>query len=155
SLLERFRGCVEMTLRIIRVTGDAAQGTAREASRIDDKIRARTLRESGGPGTRFLEEKLRQAAHQEISNRQPQAILDFPDPRFQAVAKDSVTRLRPGAVLVADIAHLVERGRLDDYHDLFKSAATDRRDVTLSISGPWAPYSFAVFDNPARSRPFC
>jgi len=152
SLLQKFQGCVEMTLRITRNGQDAGQDTAQNAaSNLEDEIQARSTRllpESRGPGTRFLEDKLRQAVREEIANRQAQAILDWAQRKFEAVAKDSVARLRPEASLVADIAHLVERARLANYHDSFRSAAKERADLRLSLSGPWAPYSFAAFDDP-------
>src|SRR5262249_15605844 len=109
SLVERFHGGVGETLRVTRVALDAAVESAQNnASQFEDEIQARSIRllpESRGPGTRFLEEKLRQAACREIANRHAQAILDWADRRFGALAKNSVARLRPGSALVADIAH--------------------------------------------------
>jgi hypothetical protein len=147
-LLERVRGCIEMALRITwssaAVTGDA-----------ENEINARSTRvlpQSGGPGARFLAEKFREAAHREIAARQAQTILDWADSRFTAVVKDRTVRLRPEAALVADIAHLIDRTRLGQYRELFCSAAAERSDLRLSISGPWAPYSFAIIDKEVHIR---
>jgi hypothetical protein len=142
SLLERFQGCVEMSLRVTRNSEgvDVPFGA-------DAQARSATmLPQSAGPGTRFLAEKIRESAQREIANQQAQAILNWADGLFGGAVRDRVARLRPDGVLMADVAHLVERGRLDHYRAVFASAASQRSDLGLSMSGPWAPYSFAAGD---------
>jgi hypothetical protein len=142
SLLEKFTGCVEMGLRIAWNPKDAS-------GQIGPDIEARpaeVVPASEGPGTRFLAEKLRQAASQESFERLAQGILDWADSRFGATVKDTAARLRHQAGMTADIAHLVERTRLEQYRESFRAAADERTDLRLSSSGAWAPYSFAVVD---------
>ena len=141
-LLDRVRGCVEMALRI-------TWSSESIASEFEDEINARSARilpQYRGPGTRFLADKLRQAAFREIVERRAQDIKNWVDDRFAALVKDTAGRLIPEAALIADIAHLVERAHVDQYRELFRSAARERTDLRFSSSGPWAPYSFAVVE---------
>jgi len=143
ALLSRFEGCVEMTLRIA-LAAIASAGPFEDATRaVPDHLPL----EPSGPGARFLEEKIRESNRQRRANRQAQAIQDWADGRFRALVRDSVRRPNPDTTLAAHIAHLVDRPRLRHYRGLLATAQSERPDLQLTISGPWAPYSFAILDN--------
>jgi hypothetical protein len=163
TLMVKFRGCVEMALRITWNPEEDSPTDRRSppvppsdtaGSPIADEIElgsASVPLEPGGPGTRFLVEKLRQAASRDRANRRAHSILQWADSGFADLVRDRIARLRPETAMVADIAHLVERARLEQYRDLFRKMAAARADVCLSSSGAWAPYSFAVVDDCPRS----
>jgi hypothetical protein len=144
SLLDRIRGCVEMTLRV-----DSIEGGAHSQCE-DIQAPPGILPEQRGPGTRFLEAKLLEASRQNVAVRKTQAILDWVDSRFGALVKERVARMGVEAPAVTRIGHLLDRTRIEQYRELFGVAQNDRPDLVLSISGPWAPYSFAVFEKSAH-----
>jgi hypothetical protein len=147
SLLARVAGCVEMTLRVASIDG----GSLSQCE--DIQAPPGILPEPRGPGTRFLEEKMREASGQNIAARRTQAILDWADSRFGALVKGRVARLGVETPAVTHIGHLLERTRIEQYRELLGVAQNDRHDLRLSISGPWAPYSFAVFEKIRPVRP--
>jgi hypothetical protein len=143
TLLRSFEGCVEMTLRIV-FTAEFPVGPFEDATRA---LRDQLLPEPRGPGARFLEEKIREAKRQGLASQHMRTVLDWADSRFGVLVTNRATRLSPENISVAEVAHLVARNRLQQYRGLLASAQSDRRDLRLSISGPWAPYSFAILDN--------
>jgi len=146
ALLGRFQGCVEMTLRIA-FSAEVPAGPFEDITRA---LPGDLLPEPRGPGARFLEEKMREANQQKLANQQAQAVLDWVDDRFTRLVRDSVTRRYAETTLPGHIAHLLDRGRLREYHELLTAAQSDRPDLQLTISGPWAPYSFAILDKSTR-----
>src|SRR5262245_38063809 len=155
KLLERLRGCVEMSLRLSHNDGARREDGAGEAcSQGEQEIQGRSTRmmSTRGPGAQFLEQKLRRVVRQEIAERQVRATLDWVHSRFGQLPKDRVFRLRPEANPFAEIAHLIDRADLDHYNELARIATTGRGDLRLSTSGPWAPYSFTVIGDGRRGK---
>jgi hypothetical protein len=145
ALLGKVRGCIEMTLRVT-AAADMAMSPFEDVTPAASGL----LPEPRGPGAQFLAEKMREANRLEIASRRAQALLDWVDSRFGALVKDSLARPNFETSVRTDVAHLVERPRLQEYHQLLGAAQTERPELRLSISGPWAPYSFAVFDGSAQ-----
>jgi len=142
-LLEKFRGCLEMALRITSSAQD-------RVNTLSDQVQPGLnsfVEESGGPGTQFLASRARRAVREKIADQRASEVLAWADSQFSPLVKDRVARLRPESALVADIAHLVSRRAIHDYRESFESARRQRADLRLSISGPWAPYSFAASDD--------
>jgi hypothetical protein len=140
ALLRKFQGCVEMTLGVAS-SSEASTGAPDGIIHSPPDLSSPTLR---GPGTRFLEQKMRESNQQKLASQHAQGILAWTDSRFGALVRDRVARPNPERSLVTRVAHLLERARLQRYHELLAVAQSDRPDLRLSISGPWAPYSFAV-----------
>lgn len=105
------RGREQMTLRIL----DAPAGPA----------------PSGGPGTRYLEERRRASTIPEL------------DPLRAALsglvrAERVEPHGRPG--LVASVYHLIDRGAAASYRSRVESSPPD--GVRVTVSGPWPAWSF-------------
>ncbi|HKF55041.1 MAG TPA: GvpL/GvpF family gas vesicle protein [Blastocatellia bacterium] len=146
ALLRKFQGCVEMTLRIASIA-DASTGAPDGITHSPPDLSSPALR---GPGTRFLEQKMRESSQQRLASQHAQALLAWTDSQFGALVRDRVARPNPERSLVARVAHLLERARLQRYQELIAVAQCDRPDLRLSVSGPWAPYSFAVLGESIR-----
>lgn len=124
--LELVAGREQMTLRLYGERPLGA-GTAAEPAAPD-----------GGPGTRYLAERLRQA-------RRLQAAPEVAALRRALgalVAAERVER-HDAPPLLASLYHLVERGTSAPYLAALDRARTELGSVVARSSGPWPPYAFA------------
>lgn len=110
-------GCVQYTLRVY---GQAHAATASE--------------QPGGPGTRWLAERLAARRVPEIA---PVSTATKP---FVREAKSARHDRGP---LVASVYHLVPRADARRYRAALERAARTLDGVRVECSGPWPPYAFA------------
>jgi hypothetical protein len=110
--LRLVRGREQMTLRI--------HGVLRSAP------------SSGGPGTRYLEERRRAQTLPELGPLRA-AVAAF--------ARAERVEARSEAGLVASVYHLIDRGRSADYLRAVEAAPID--PLRAVASGPWPAWSFA------------
>jgi len=93
----------------------------------------------GGPGARYLEERRRLWRDKE---RLPE--LEALRPRLDALVAAERVELRDTPPLRASVYHLIERGRSAEYRQAVETHLELVAGVRLRVSGPWAPYAFAV-----------
>jgi hypothetical protein len=138
--LERVRGGVEMTIRIMLEETDSVAGS--------DSIPGRdAVTEMGGPGRAYLA-RLR-ARHEESAELQRRA--DFLQSRVaravDAFAREGVcSPVMPGARSFS-ISHLVARAAVAEYRLAVDALVQADPALRFLVSGPWAPYSFAHLEN--------
>jgi hypothetical protein len=138
--LERVRGCVEMSVKVIW----------RAAPEQDETTGAQTAADAMQPvgaGTAFLEAKRRALAGDEATRACAQEIADWLAAQLAGVVRATYLSPQPEGAIVCAAAHLVERGRLEDYRARLKSAFAARPALRFLTSGPWPPYSFSA-ENP-------
>ncbi|HVF58167.1 MAG TPA: GvpL/GvpF family gas vesicle protein [Pyrinomonadaceae bacterium] len=141
--LERVRGCVEMGVKIIW-DAEAARREAEdaEAVRADAATGARQI---AGRGTAFLTAKRRELSGGEKLKERAGALAAWLDAQLSGVVRESSVRVSPSESLVVRAAHLVERGRLEEYRARLDALRADERarDIRFLTSGAWPPYSFS------------
>lgn len=93
-------------------------------------------------GREYLEMRRRQleagAALGERARRELDAVADF----FADLDLPTVRNLLPDSQSVGSLAHLVHRNQIDQYRERARAARQQLSRLNLSLSGPWAPYSF-------------
>lgn len=127
--LERVRGCVEMTVRILLAGHNAAPGPA--------------PRESGSAYLRWVRE--RQQARQAVTDQAEFLRRGV----ARAVDEAGVVRdvrwatVAPGARSL-EAAHLVPRELLSRHREVVRSTVERDKRMKVMLSGPWAPYTFCA-----------
>jgi hypothetical protein len=126
--LERVRGSVEMGVRVAERSGTPASSPAGEEP-------------PPLSGRDYLTQKRRERREEDEQRRRAEAVLASVDALFAPAALQSAaTAAAPP--LIGTLAHLVPRGRLEQYRACAQHAIRLMPDLRIRISGPWAPYSF-------------
>jgi hypothetical protein len=121
--LERVRGCEQM---ILRVFGDP--DPAPEPEGLDH----------GGPGTRYLEARRREAERsRSLPEIEPLREL------LQPLLRDERIERRDQGRLLGSAYHLVRREDVPAYLSAVREAEGKLGDRRVAASGPWPPYAFA------------
>lgn len=127
--LERVRGCVEMTVRILLAGHGDAPGPA--------------PRESGSAYLRWVRE--RQQVQQAVSDQ-----AEFLRRGVARVVEEAgvVREIRwatvaPGARSL-EAAHLVPRALIARHRDVVRTTVERDHHMKVMLSGPWAPYTFCA-----------
>lgn len=136
AALGRVRGRVEVG---VSVGWDAAAEAERLLALREE---LQPVEHAGGAGRAYLEARrceraLAEALHARAEDllRRAEAVLPHDEsPRVSCVLA------RPE--LAGSVAYLVPRERMGDYKQAFLQARTRFPDGPLTLSGPWAPYSF-------------
>lgn len=127
--LSKVRGCVEMSVKIIRPP------SAPEPEPNDQT--------NQGAGTSFLTQKRREILGGEQSAAEAATISTWLHDQISGLIRDEHVNLRPTEKLVLAAAHLVERAKVKKYRENMAEACQSRPDLHFLLSGPWPPYSFA------------
>jgi Gas vesicle synthesis protein GvpL/GvpF len=109
--------------------------------------------ERRGPGTAYLQRRRTSLRSREDARRRALARAEQIDATLAAIAVAS-RRHRPqdpqlsgrDEWMVLNGSYLVDEDRGDEFSVAVESFRT--RDVELHVTGPWAPYSFAILENP-------
>jgi Gas vesicle synthesis protein GvpL/GvpF len=114
AALDRVRGCEQMTLRVF-----------------GEPVPLPEPPEQGGPGTRYLEARRREA---ERSRSLPEIepLLD----RLRPLVKAERIERKEQGKLLGTVYHLVRKEDLQTYKER-------AREDGVAVSGPWPPYAFA------------
>ena len=141
--LAHVRGRVEMNLKIM---WNAKPETV-AASPPDNDAPA-------GPGTEFLKQKRRELLGDEQRLAQVAELSTLlREPLGGALIKDETIALRPSpTVVLAAVAHLIERGAVEQYRENVAEFLKNRPDLRIRMSGPWPPYSFANIELEFNAR---
>ncbi|HEX5735928.1 MAG TPA: GvpL/GvpF family gas vesicle protein [Blastocatellia bacterium] len=137
SLLDRVRGAVEMSVKIIwdreAVVGERAK------NRPDDLVKA----EGAGPGLSFLLAKQKQMEGRQELKIKAGLLASWLDEGLGRLVRDRVVTINPADAMVVRAAHLVERGRVAEYRERVNWLSRERNDLRFLTSGAWPPYSFS------------
>lgn len=123
-------GREQMTLHVFEREAAPAAGPAEEKE--EDAG-------SSGPGTRYLAERRR---HWRQKERLPE--LEVLRPRLDALVAAERVEFRATPPLRASVYHLIDRGRGDEYRRTVEANLDLVAGVRVRVSGPWAPYAFAL-----------
>ena len=137
SALGRVRGCVEMGAKVI--WDAAAQSEA--PGEMEDEGRA-VEASARGAGTAFLLAKQRALKGAEALKSRAEEVAALLAARVGGLARESSVEVNPAGSLVVRAAHLVARGREEEYRERLRALGAERADLRLMLSGPWPPYSF-------------
>jgi hypothetical protein len=127
--LAEVRGCVEMSVKIIR------EPTAQESAP-DENV-------DQGTGTSFLAQKRREILGGEQSAAEAATVSTWLHDKVGGLIRTEHVTLRPTEKLILAAAHLVERAKVKKYRENMAEACQSRPDLHFLLSGPWPPYSFA------------
>ncbi|HWS87230.1 MAG TPA: GvpL/GvpF family gas vesicle protein [Pyrinomonadaceae bacterium] len=143
AALARVRGRVEMSVKLMgKAEGQKAEieteggGTLRP-------VAAGVELGAKGAGTAFLLKKRREILGEEGARRRAEEAAAWLASGVGELARETAERLSLTKALLVGAAHLVERGRVEDYRVRLRALAAERRDLRLLTSGPWPPYSFS------------
>jgi len=129
------RGCVEMSVKIIRELSTANSAHGEITS-----------------GTTFLQEKQREIRGSEQSAAEAKDISTWLQDQVKALTRDEQVIVRPSEKLVVAAAHLVERAKIPQYKETLAAAREKRPELHFLVSGPWPPYSFANIELEFKSQ---
>ncbi|MCA1635926.1 MAG: GvpL/GvpF family gas vesicle protein [Acidobacteria bacterium] len=137
ATLGRVRGCVEMSVKIIW----DVEAARREAAGPEPETPAEG---GGGSGTAFLLSKRREILGGEALRIRAEAVAEWFDGRLSDVVRESRVTVNPAGALVVRAAHLVERGRIEEYRARVQALGEERAaSLRFLKSGAWPPYSFS------------
>jgi hypothetical protein len=149
AALGRVRGCVEMGVKIMEKAKGKRQkvkGGSEEAGDevvLSDEGRGAEADASGvGRGTAFLLAKRREIVGGEAERRRAEEVAGWLAGGVSGLVRESSVRVNPSDALVVRAAHLVERGRVEEYKQRVRSLGAERGELHFLTSGPWPPYSF-------------
>ena len=135
---ELVRGCVEMSVKIIReVSTDTGMTEAQVAIT---------------SGTTFLQEKRRELLGNELKAEDASEISTWLHEQVEDLIRDEQVTARPSEKLVVAAAHLVERDKIPQYKQILALAKEKRPELHFLFSGPWPPYSFANIELEFKSQ---
>lgn len=138
ATLGRVRGCVEMSVKIIW----DVEAVRREAAGPE----AETLGEDsdgGGSGTVSLSSKRREVLGGEALRVLAETVAEWFGERLSDVVRESRVTVNPSGALVVRAAHLVERGRIEEYRARLQSLGEERAgSLRFLKSDACPPYSF-------------
>lgn len=139
--LERVRGCVEMSVKVIwnvaAVREDVARPSGAQGTADDE-----AMRPTQGSGTAFLVAKRREILGEELLKARAQGIAVWLAERLGDAVREAQVSVEPARSLVISAAHLVEKARLAEYREALKGARSERGELHFLTSGAWPPYSF-------------
>jgi Gas vesicle synthesis protein GvpL/GvpF len=127
--LEDVRGCVEMSVKIIREPSAAEPEPNENVNQ--------------GAGTSFLAQKRREILGGEQSASEAASISTWLHDKVSGLVRHEQVTLRPTEKLVLAAAHLVERAQITKYRENMAETCQVRPELHFLLSGPWPPYSFA------------
>ena len=130
--LRSIRGCVEMSVKIIRSGDKPAEPPSGE--------------EQDKPGTAFLIEKQQEILGGEVRVAEAKQIAAWLEGRLRDVVREVDIKTNPASKLIMAAAHLVERDRVEEFRSRVADARGERPELHFLLSGPWPPYSFANID---------
>lgn len=135
AALERVRGAVEMSVKIIRPDEEEERTALASETQGEDA--------AAGVGTRFLLTKRREILSAERLKEGAETLSAWLAAMLKDVVKDSFVELRPAESMFVSASHLVARERVENYRARLEAARRERPDLRFLTSGPWPPYSFS------------
>ena len=139
AALGRVRGCVEMSVKII---WDVA-AVRRESAGPEPETPAEGNSGGGESETAFLLSKRREMMDGEALRVRAEAVAEWFGGSLSDVVRESRVTVNPSGALVVRAAHLVERGRIEEYRARVESLGEERAgSLRFLKSDASPPYSF-------------
>ena len=126
--------CVEMSVKIIWQKDQTPERPT--ANRSEGE-------QGGGAGSAFLRMKRDEIVGSEQLIDEANQLGSGIKSQLESLVREVRITVRPSERLVVAADCLVERPRLDLYRAAVEKLVSERPDLHLLTSGPWAPYSFA------------
>ncbi|HEX8888385.1 MAG TPA: GvpL/GvpF family gas vesicle protein [Pyrinomonadaceae bacterium] len=137
--LERVRGCVEMSVKVIWKLETVRDEALRQA---EGSVSSEAKQKPAGKGAMFLETKRREMLGDEALKRRAEEIADWLNDSLVGTVREKQASVQPMQSLVLSAAHLVERVHLKEYRAAIHRAQKERGELHFLTSGTWPPYSF-------------
>ena len=119
AALERVDGCVELGVRVLRPDGGADSRPT--------------------TGAEYMRRRLEQVGRAQALGRDIHQTL-------AGLARESTSRVVARDDLVLTAAYLLPRATVEQFRSALQVVEAEHRDVTLVLTGPWPPYSFALLE---------
>ena len=143
ALLDRVRGAVEMSVKIIWDKGAAGNQSAETTlQETESKDVAST-----SPGLAFLLAKQRKMAGERELKGRAEEIASWLDRGVAGLTRDKALSVQPAERIVVSAAFLVERERVAEYRERMNALGRERNELRFLTSGAWPPYSFTNLDS--------
>lgn len=139
SQLERMRGCVEMSVKVIWKQEMVRDEALRQEER---NLSSREREKLAGRGAMFLATKRREILGDAALKQRAEEIADWLNRSLAGTVRERQATLQPTQALVLSAAYLVERARLKEYRAALCQAQKERTELHFLTSGAWPPYSF-------------
>jgi len=133
--LERVRGCVEMSVKVVWPDATRADGTVQGAGGEEE--------ERAGSGTDYLKKKRREIFGDAHMNERADEIASWVSEKLQGAVRYTMKTAQPSGSPVLALSYLVERERVEEYRELLNAVRRERPHLHFLTSGPWPPYSFS------------
>jgi hypothetical protein len=149
ATLERVRGAVEMSLKIIwDAEAERREAEQEEGAELGRGAGAAAGVEGGGgasgAGTAFLAAKRREMAGDAALESRAGEIREWLAENLGDTIREERVMVNASQALVVRAAHLVERVRLEEYRERLRRLREERRArLRFLTSGAWPPYSFS------------
>lgn len=132
ELIGRFRGRVEMALRVSR-PGRAEAGAAPPADEEEEQAVS---------GREYLERRRQSLEAERAAREEAEKMLRLVEHEMEGVAEESRVQVQPGGERLGVVAHLVHADGVRSYLERVRAVQRAMPELRLVASGPWAPYSF-------------
>jgi hypothetical protein len=131
ALLARVGGRVEMGVRAVDV-GEAASPPRRSTA------------SAMGPGRSYLERRRAEMGVERGREARAGALSLAVRSRLESEGSEVLATLVPDADTLFELSFLIDRGRVRSFRECFDRLSPPAGGVDLTLSGPWAPYSFVT-----------
>ena len=138
SLLDRVRGAVEMSVKII---WDKDTVSLRHAETRSEQSESKNV-SYPGPGLAFLLAKQRELSVERELKDRAEEIARWLDQAVTGLVRDKSVSVQPSDRMVVSAAFLVERPRVAQYRESIDTLSRERKELRFLTSGAWPPYSF-------------
>jgi hypothetical protein len=122
AALDRVDGCVELGVRVLRQDGGAGSRPT--------------------TGAEYMRRRLEQVERAQVLGRDIHGKL-------AGLARESTSQVVARDDLVLTAAYLLPRAAVEQFRSALHVVEAEHRDVTLVLTGPWPPYSFALLETGA------
>jgi len=138
--LERVRGCVEMSVKVIWEL-EAVRSEALQHAE-EQQVSNGAKQNVAGKGTLFLATKRREILGDGALKKRAEEIAGWLNKSVAETVRETQATIKPMQPLVVSAAYLVERARLKEYRAALHRAQMERSKLHFLTSGAWPPYSF-------------
>lgn len=147
----------EFTEALSRITGRTEWG-AKAYADLKEFMTSGTTAEgvtTAGPGTSYLQRRRAERHTEEEARRAAMGYADEIDARLSDIA--ATRYLHPPqnpqlsgheGWMILNASYLVDDSRAEEFHATVSLLVQLHPGISLELSGPWAPYSFATEDEP-------
>ncbi len=146
--LERLRGCVELSLRVIRLWDPVVSGDGMPADTCPELIATEKTGRTFDVARRAAE------AQRLVNRRRNESLGELVNRSLAACALDHRMEVEEGAGVVIKAAYLVEKSRLGMMQKAVRRLMKTYPNLHFLCTGPWPPYHFVQPIEPVDAMQF-